>query len=391
MWLRGIFWVIIFFGGTHSLAAQAVYISENQLVSLSDGAILSTYGSITNDGALLNQGEIYVSGDWNNQQSYGGSGWLYLVGSEDQVLSHNNQRLGSLGIDGGGGKVLDGNITITDTLSLVDGLIVAANPNIPTLEETAEVVNASARSYIQGAVRFRGTGYHFIPTGTASAFLPVTLEEVTGVNPEVEIEAFSEQQLEVTGENLEAKTVSNYWNIEVVDGSYGGTVVTLPVTATDDFDDIVGTVIAEADDLSTPFDNLGQGDRQGDRDSGVITSELASKKTILALGLTSDYAIENSVEVPSAFSPLATNPDDRTVRVYAANLRVESFSFTVFNRWGQVIYQTTELQSAQNSGWDGLDTNTNQPLPSGVYPYVLRGIYDTGQAVEKTGSITLFR
>lgn len=391
MWLQRIFWVSIFLSGTGLLAAQSVYVSENQLMSLSGGAVLFTSGSVANQGTLLNQGEIYLGADWNNRQSYGGGGWLYLVGEEDQRISHNNQVLGSLGVDGGGSKILDGSLSVLDTLGLTDGRLVTSSQNTLLLEEGIQVMGASDNSYIQGAARFRGTGYHYLPIGSASAFLPIILEEVAGVNPVVEVEAFSGRQLEVSGENLETKMISNYWSINVVDGSYDGTVVTLPVTMADDFDEIVGVVIAEANDLDESFDNLGKSNLQGNEDDGLITSELVAEKSILALGLTSDFVIENSVEIPSAFSPVATNPDDRTVKVYAANLRAESFSFTVFNRWGQVVYQTTELQSAQNTGWDGLDTNTNQPLPSGVYPYVLRGIYDTGQAVEKTGSITLFR
>ena len=97
-----------------------------------------------------------------------------------------------------------------------------------------------------------------------------------------------------------------------------------------------------------------------------------------------------SAAIASAFSPNANNPIDRSVKVYANNLLPQNFSFTIFNRWGQIVYQTNDLQQAQNTGWNGLAENSNQLVPSGSYPYVLRGVYDTGRAVEKTGSITLF-
>ncbi len=391
MLLRCIFWGGIFLSSSYSLLAQSVYVSSNQLLSLTENAVLYTSGSVVNEGILLNEGNIQLNGDWNSQQSYSGDGWLRLTGSSDQTVHHNNQVLGSFEISGGGSKTVNGNITINDTLNLVSGLIVATAPNKVQLNQGVRVENASDNSYIQGAVRFRGTGYHYLPIGTNNTFLPVILEDVAGIDPLTEVTPFSNQQLEVAGERLENKVVSNYWTVFNLDGSYEGSVVTLPVTTDDDFVDLIGTVVVESESFDDPFNNLGQRDREGDRSGGLITSEAMASRPVVALGFTSEYVLENSVEVPSAFSPIASNPTDRSARIYSANLRADGFSFTIFNRWGQVVYQTNNLQGALNSGWSGLDANTNQPLPSGIYPYVLRGIYDTGRAVEKTGSITLFR
>ncbi|WKN42502.1 gliding motility-associated C-terminal domain-containing protein [Tunicatimonas pelagia] len=371
--------------------AQSIYVSSNQLLTLTDDAVLYTSSAVINEGVIFNEGTIQLDGNWSNQQSYSGNGWLRLTGSSDQTVQHNNQVVGSLEANGGGAKIVEGSLSVNDTLSLINGHVIAIAQNVIQLNENVQVENANDNSYIQGTVRFRGTGYHYLPIGTSTAFLPITLEDVTGVSPLVEVVAFSDQQLEVAGEALETKVVSNYWTITSLEGRYDGSVVTLTATLSDNFDDIIGAVVVESDNLDGSFNNLGQRNREGDRTSGLITSEAIANKSIVALGLTAEYVLENSVEIPSAFSPIASDATDRSVRVYSASLQSEGFLFTIFNRWGQVVYQTSDLQSALTSGWGGLDTNTRQPLPSGVYPYVLRGIYDSGQAVEKTGSITLFR
>ncbi len=391
MLLRCFFLGGIFLGSSYFLLAQTIYVSGNQVLSLTNNAVLYTPSSVVNEGMLLNDGSVQLNGDWDNQQSYTGDGWLRLTGSSDQTVQHNSQVLGSLEISGGGSKTVNGNVTINDTLNLVSGFVIATAPNIVQLNQGLRVENASENSYIQGAVQFHGTGYHFLPIGTNDAFLPVILEDVSGIDPLTEVTPFSNQQLEVEGERLETKTVSNYWTVTNLEGSYEGSVVTLPVTTADSFNDLTASVIVESESSDGLFTNLGQRDREGDSNGGLITSEAIASRAVVALGFTSEYVLENSVEVPSAFSPIAPNLTNRSVKIYSANLQADGFSFTIFNRWGQIVFQTNDLQLASNSGWSGLDASTNQPLPAGLYPYVLRGNYDTGRAVEKTGSITLFR
>lgn len=372
------------------LTAQSVHVGSNQLLALTNHAILYTPGTITNQGVILNEGNIWLEGNWNNQQSYNGEGWLRFTGTENQTIQHNGQNISALEVSGGGLKILEGSITIVDTLQLTDGHVVATPENSITLNQNILIDGASVNSYIEGAVRFSGTGYHYLPIGTSTSFLPITLEEVGGVSPVVEVVAFDGEPVEVDGERLEAKTVNNYWTINELEGSYDGSVVTLPVTSADRFDDLIGVVVTESDNLEGPFRNLGQQERVGDRNAGFITGEAVARQSIISLGLTSEYVLDNSVEVPSAFSPVASNPTDRTVKIYSANLRDSGFSWSIFNRWGQIVYQTSDLPTALNSGWNGLDPDSNQPLPPGIYPYVVRGIYDTGLPVEQTGSITLF-
>jgi gliding motility-associated-like protein len=87
--------------------------------------------------------------------------------------------------------------------------------------------------------------------------------------------------------------------------------------------------------------------------------------------------------VPSGFSP---NGDGINDVLYIGHKLLNQFQFNVFNRWGQLVYQTDNSDFA----WDGYDLN-GQKLAEGVYAFHARGIDIHGNLVEKTGTITIFR
>nr|WKN36510.1 gliding motility-associated C-terminal domain-containing protein [Tunicatimonas sp. TK19036] len=346
---------------------------------------------MTNQGILTNQGTISVPGDWSNTRSYAGDGKVVLVGADDQLIQHQNQTFGTLVVEGGGRKILESPVNIADTLYLTLGLLEASSANVIQLLPEATVDGGNAESYVLGPIQCSGTGYRYIPIGTEEEFAPLVLEDVQGVNPRLQVSVISPNPDSEEGERLERISQYRYWNLELIDGSFDGSLATLPVSSEDGFSDLVGAVVAQADKVGGPYTNLGQSTRQGTPQDGWVTSRLPVNQSILALGLTTEYAVENSVVVPSAFAPQAQNVEDRQLKVYAVNLVPDQFSFIIFNRWGQVVYQTDVLSEALAEGWNGIGSQTNDPVPAGVYHYVLRGRFETNQTVEKTGSITLFR
>lgn len=87
-------------------------------------------------------------------------------------------------------------------------------------------------------------------------------------------------------------------------------------------------------------------------------------------------------EAPNAFAPGSGNNG-----VFKIEKRgfVKLKSFTVFNRWGNKVFETTDI----NKGWDG--SFNGKPQPAGVYVYVIEAISDTGTPVRKAGNVTLIR
>jgi gliding motility-associated-like protein len=78
-----------------------------------------------------------------------------------------------------------------------------------------------------------------------------------------------------------------------------------------------------------------------------------------------DVQDEFMVWVPNAFTP---NDEGQNEEFFISgnDLSQEGFEFMVFDRWGGLVFSTSEL----GFRWDG--TKDGQPLPQGVYPYRLK-------------------
>jgi PKD repeat protein len=85
--------------------------------------------------------------------------------------------------------------------------------------------------------------------------------------------------------------------------------------------------------------------------------------------------------VPNAFVPGGVNAQLRPKPVGISTLDY----FRVFNRWGQMVFQTTEA----NKGWDGRVGGIDQP--NGTYVWMVSGTDYTGKKVVKKGTATLIR
>ena len=87
--------------------------------------------------------------------------------------------------------------------------------------------------------------------------------------------------------------------------------------------------------------------------------------------------------VPSAFSPNNDGKNDRFEFVAAGFSSIEIFS--VYNRYGQLLYSTTD----PHKGWDGKFKGLEQP--SGTYVWVIRGTDLNGVVHAKRGTVVLTR
>jgi hypothetical protein len=97
------------------------------------------------------------------------------------------------------------------------------------------------------------------------------------------------------------------------------------------------------------------------------------------------------VFVPNIFSPRSSHPDNRALKVFGTNIQAGDFMFRVFNRWGQVVYETNSLTQARQEGWNGGMLNSTDELPVGVYTFTVKGKYLDGTSFEKVGTATLMK
>ncbi len=88
------------------------------------------------------------------------------------------------------------------------------------------------------------------------------------------------------------------------------------------------------------------------------------------------------LDVPNAFTPGKFGINS-VVKV--KGFGISKMEWKIYNRWGQLIYTTTD----KNQGWDGTFKGAVQPMD--VYTYTLDVVFTDGKTFRKTGDITLLR
>ncbi|RYF23566.1 MAG: PKD domain-containing protein [Flavobacteriales bacterium] len=104
------------------------------------------------------------------------------------------------------------------------------------------------------------------------------------------------------------------------------------------------------------------------------------------------------VYLPNSFIPGGSNLPLQ--KFMAIGSGIKSWRMSVFNKWGQVVWETTQLEEGKPvEGWDG--TYKNQPQPQGLYFWKMdvqlingtewKGVSLGGKPPKRTGEIYLIR
>lgn len=90
--------------------------------------------------------------------------------------------------------------------------------------------------------------------------------------------------------------------------------------------------------------------------------------------------------VPNTFTPNGDFVNGMFLPVFTSGIDIENYEFLIYNRWGELIFETTN----STTGWDG--TYENLSSPDGVYIYQIRfkDLY-TAKAYEIFGHVNLIR
>lgn len=92
------------------------------------------------------------------------------------------------------------------------------------------------------------------------------------------------------------------------------------------------------------------------------------------------------LDIPNIFSPNGDGVNDYFFPRDVLARGLLSFRMQIFNRWGQLIY---ESKSLSDRGWDG--THNGQPIPPGVLVYSIRAVFRNGVSEHYYGNVTLIR
>ncbi len=106
-------------------------------------------------------------------------------------------------------------------------------------------------------------------------------------------------------------------------------------------------------------------------------------QAIVEISETYPSKVEEQPKYPDSFSP---NGDGNNDILYAMNAGIKKLlEFKVFNRWGEVVFQTTDI----NVGWDG--TYRGAELPTAVYVYLIKAITIEDVTEDYKGRVALIR
>jgi gliding motility-associated-like protein len=92
--------------------------------------------------------------------------------------------------------------------------------------------------------------------------------------------------------------------------------------------------------------------------------------------------IEKDLFIPNTFTP---NGDGQNDVLYVRGIKVEDITFSVYNRWGELVYETKD----KTKGWDGY--YKGKPAEQGVYGWMVSAKCITGDNAFKKGNVTLIR
>lgn len=101
----------------------------------------------------------------------------------------------------------------------------------------------------------------------------------------------------------------------------------------------------------------------------------------------SDEGISQPSEAAPIFIPNAFTPNGDGVNdiYYIPDANLTNFEFTVFDRWGNQIYQTYNARFR----WDGF--SKGRAIPSGTYVFLLVANNSKGARIKRSGQITVVR
>ena len=111
---------------------------------------------------------------------------------------------------------------------------------------------------------------------------------------------------------------------------------------------------------------------------------MAFNSTCASSAIQGEYVIdaENVIFIPNAFTPNADGTND----LFGISItNITSYQLQIYTRWGQQVFQSRDALQK----WDG--TFSGKQMPTGTYYYVVTAIGLKGNAIKKSGYVTLVR
>ena len=361
-------------------------LTNTSTISISPNAVLFIKQDLTNNGLIVNNGDMQIGGAWQNNSQYdAGVGKITFNSNLPQTINHNAQSFSRLTISGGGVKNFNADITVEDELDLQSGELVSQNGAKIYFTPSANIIGGSDDSHINGPVYQQGSGDKLFPMGNGTIYLPVM---TTGIDANAEVGIIlNELSTPSLNKSKELAGISStrYWELDVASGDIAGARITLPIRDEGGLlTDITRALVAESSSLTGDFKSMGQSAVTGDIQNGTVTSSNAPSGPFLAIGALSDSP---QIIVYNAVSP---NEDGLNDFMRIGNIEFfENNVVQIFNRWGDKVFEISKYDndpSGDNVFRGYGNVNGKKELVAGTYFYLI----DKGDGSEKvSGYVSL--
>jgi gliding motility-associated-like protein len=114
----------------------------------------------------------------------------------------------------------------------------------------------------------------------------------------------------------------------------------------------------------------------------INTATGCVKNATVTIYVVSSNCIEKDVFVPNTFTP---NGDGENDILYVRSSTLKNLYFAVYNRWGQLVFETTDI----HIGWDGI--YKGMKADPAVFAWYLRGECYNKDKFKTQGNVTLIR
>jgi gliding motility-associated-like protein len=389
---------ILSFSLFNNVCFSQINVLNNGLAVMNTNDSVIINGNVVHqgNGSITNNGDFYVSGDWTNNNPSGNiftsgtNGWLHLNGGIQNIGGNTTSHFNNLELEGTGIKQLNSvNTEIEDTLALNNHEFASGDNTILVMATGTGVVtrtNGFVSSTNDGGLsrNTQSTNTYFFPVGSSTGngiFRPVDIIpnstspntfKVRMANVDATLEGFD---LTLKGSDLADINPNFYHRINRINGnSYADVTIYYDSIVDGDF-----TAMAQWANTNS-WENLGAVSYTNNYGFTGLTKLGIYNFSTTPFALSSE--VNASVFVPNVFSPNGDGSND-VLRVRGKG--IEEIQFTIFNRWGEKIFETFDL----NAGWDG--TYKGEPMNLSVFVYVLKGKYKNGKSIDEKGNFTLMR
>ncbi len=370
--------------------AQQLTVQENAAIFIQSNASMQFGGGLDNYGLIENSGQVDLFGDFNNYNIFNGSeGVLNFFGGDDQMITNNSYfELRRLSMNSSGISTFQtDSIVVTGEIGLYNGILKLRDDASLVLLDGVSVLGGNEDSFVDGPVTHFGSGPKYFPIGDSLFFDPIEFEYVYGLGTQIKAHVVHPHpEPPIPGASLFGVSEHALWTLELLSGFFDSTQVIIDFAGADlenftirnDQPFIIESpVVAFRDSIGGEFESLGVSELNNTDSltSGVIKSarpiSFATNNEInVAIAKGPLIPEEGVVHIPNAFSPRATDPLNRSFRVFGENISDQNFSMRVFNRVNLIVYQTNDFQEANTRGWDGTIDGVEEP--AGLYYYSIQ-------------------